>query len=327
MKKIVGILMPLIFIPGMILTLFAWGFYGHQQINKYAVFALPPEMFGFYKQNIEFLTVHAVDPDKRRYANVDEAARHFIDLDRYGEHPFDSLPIYWNDAIKKIPEDTLKAHGIVPWHIQRMVYRLTNAFEEGDPNAILKVSAELGHYVGDAHVPLHCTKNYNGQLTNQHGIHGLWESRLPELFDADYDKITGRCNYVKDVAKFSWEIVKHSYSAKDSVLEIERQLTLEFGTDKKYTYEEKGLTIIKVYSKEFAAEYQKRLNGMVERRMNDAILAVASCWYTAWVNAGMPELKVTEKAIVNSVMTEQIALDSLYTVGKNQQTISGHEGE
>ena len=122
--------MPLIFIPGMILTLFAWGFYGHQQINKYAVFVLPPEMFGFYKQNIEFLTVHAVDPDKRRYANADEAARHFIDLDRYGENPFDSLPIYWNEAIKKIPEDTLKAHGIVPWHIQRMVYRLTKAFEE-----------------------------------------------------------------------------------------------------------------------------------------------------------------------------------------------------
>jgi hypothetical protein len=42
----------------------------------------------------------------------------------------------------------------------------------------------LGHYIGDAHVPLHTTSNYNGQKTNQHGIHGLWESRIPEqLFD------------------------------------------------------------------------------------------------------------------------------------------------
>ena len=29
---------------------------------------------------------------------------------------------------------------------------------------------------------------------------------------------------------------------------------------------------------------------MVERRMRQAIFAVASLWYTAWVNAGQPDL-------------------------------------
>ena len=29
---------------------------------------------------------------------------------------------------------------------------------------------------------------------------------------------------------------------------------------------------------------------MVERRMRQAIFAVASFWYTAWVNAGQPDL-------------------------------------
>jgi hypothetical protein len=30
---------------------------------------------------------------------------------------------------------------------------------------------------------------------------------------------------------------------------------------------------------------------MVERRMRQSIYAVASFWYTAWVNAGQPDLK------------------------------------
>lgn len=138
-----------------------------------AVFALPPPMFGFYKHHIDFITEHAVDPDKRRYAVEGEAARHFIDLDRYGENPFDSIPKKWKDAVAKFGEDSLMAHGIVPWQIERSYYQLTKAFREHNLEKILKYSAEIGHYIGDAHVPLHCTQNYNGQLTDQHGIHGF----------------------------------------------------------------------------------------------------------------------------------------------------------
>ncbi len=70
----------------------AWGFWAHKRINRLAVFTLPPEMIVFYKDNIEYISEHAVDPDKRRYATVDEAPRHFIDIDRYGAYPFEELP-------------------------------------------------------------------------------------------------------------------------------------------------------------------------------------------------------------------------------------------
>ena len=40
-------------------------------------------MIGFYKKNISYLTEAAVNPDRRRYAVLDEAPRHFIDLDEY----------------------------------------------------------------------------------------------------------------------------------------------------------------------------------------------------------------------------------------------------
>ena len=130
-------------------------------------------MIGFYKKNIQYLEEASVNPDRRRYAVEDEAAKHYIDLDDYGDSAAFKLPRYWNDAIKKYSEDSLQARGIVPWHINRMYYQLKDAFLLKDPQRILRVSAELGHYVADANVPLHTTRNYDGQLTGQNGIHAF----------------------------------------------------------------------------------------------------------------------------------------------------------
>jgi hypothetical protein len=104
---------------------YCWGFYGHQQINRHAVFLLPPQMLVFYKKHIDFLAEHSVDPDKRRYAVKEEGSRHYIDIDRYGAYPYDSLPRDWNAAVEKYSEDTLQKHGIVPWWVQTMLHRLT----------------------------------------------------------------------------------------------------------------------------------------------------------------------------------------------------------
>ena len=41
----------------------------------------------------------------------------------------------------------------------------------------------------------------------------------------------------------------------------------------------------------FCIAYDKKLNGMIERRMRQSIYAIACFWYTAWVNAGQPDLK------------------------------------
>ena len=264
---------------------YAWGFWAHQKINRMAVFTLPPDMIGFYKRNIEYITVHAVDPDKRRYAYKEEAPRHYLDADHYGEHPFDSLPVYWNDAIRKYTEDTLQAYGIVPWWVNTMLGRLTTAFKNQDAEKILHLSADIGHYIADAHVPLHCTENYNGQMTNQVGIHGFWESRIPELFGENYDCFTGRAVYIAKPQEYIWDVLKASYAAHDSVLNFERELNHRFSPDQKYAYEQRGSTTVKTYSQAYSADYDKMLNGQVERRMREAILTVGRFGYTAWVNA------------------------------------------
>ncbi len=298
----------------------AWGFYGHKRINRMASFTLPPEMFPFYKRHIDFISDHAVDPDRRRYAVEGEAQRHYIDIDHYahaGEDVFDVMPRKWDEAITKYSEDTLQAYGIVPWHIEVMFARLVRAFQRGDVDRILSNSAEIGHYIGDAHVPLHTTKNYNGQLTGQHGIHAFWESRIVELSAEGYDHLVGRARYVERPLDEAWDAVHASHLLVDSVLGIERRLSMEYPEDRKFVFEDRGRGGMRTYSREFSKAYEDAMQGMVEERMNASIVSVGSFWYSAWVNAGQPDLnRLEQKDVSDSLKAVLKAEDELWRANR-----------
>ena len=269
----------------------AWGFYGHKKINEIAIYTLPKPLFEFYKLNAKYVIDHSVDADKRRYIMEGEACRHYLDGDHYEKAaPFDTLPHFYKDAILKYSEDTIKAHGIVPWYIQTVMYQLTEAFKIKDYLRILKLSADLGHYVGDCHVPLHATSNYNGQKTNQVGIHGLWESRLPEMFENEYDLFTGLALYNEHPVNAIWLAYGQSFTLVDSVLDMEKKVSQNFSEAKKYSFEKKGGTTVKVYSKAFSEAYQHAVGTMVENRMRASIVMLGRLWYTCWLNAGQPDL-------------------------------------
>ena len=319
MKKNFKIVVVFLFLSSFIYASIPWGFYAHKRVNRYAVFTLPEELIGFYKKHIDHLTEHAVDADKRRYAVKEEAPRHYIDIDHYGENPFEIMPRKWNDAVDKFSEDTLLAYGIVPWHIQTVYNRLVKAFEQKDIDYILKNSADLGHYVSDAHVPLHTTKNYNGQLTNQKGIHAFWESRLPELFADDYDYLVGTAEYQYSVLDIAWQAVESSFNALDSVLGFEKQLAQEFEQDKQYAYEQRGTKTIKVKSADFSAAYHIKLDGMVERRLRLSITTIGNLWYSAWIDAGQPVLEGMQES--NTPFTKEIKID--YKITK--EDARGHQ--
>ena len=156
----------------------------------------------------------------------------------------------------------------------------------------MKNSAELGHYIADSHVPLHANSNHNGQFTNQKGIHGFWESRVPELLaEKEWDFMIGKAQYIKDPLKYTWDRVLESAKASDSVLNFERELTKQFSADKKYSFEDRNGKTIRQYSSAFTIAFNKKLDGMIERRMRLSIQSIASFWFTAWVNAGQPNLK------------------------------------
>jgi len=296
---------------------FTWGFFAHQTINRLAVYTLPTGMIRFYKSNILFISEHAVDPDKRRYADTSEAPRHFIDTDRYGSAPFDSIPQVWKLASEKYGEHTLYENGIVPWQIERSYHSLVGAFKARDSLRILRLSADIGHYISDAHVPLHTTENYNGQLTGQLGIHGFWESRLPELFHNEYDFLVGRAQYIADPLKEAWAIVKKAQSHKDSVLLIEARLSKTFASHRKFTFSERNGRVERQYSEAYARAYHQLMDGMVETQIRSSILKTGSFWYSAWIDAGQPGLR-------NLVKIETTAQEKLI---QEKERMSYEKGE
>lgn len=297
-----------------------WGFFAHQHINRLAIFTLPPEMIFFYKTHLRYIVENSVAPDQRRYAVKYEAPRHFIDLDAYGDSAILKLPYFWKDAVEKFTEDSLLKHGIVPWHIQLMKFQLTKAFEERDVPKILKISAEIGHYIADANVPLHTTSNYNGQKTNQVGIHGFWESRLPELFANDYDFFVGTAQYERFIAKRTWTAVKNANACLDSVLKFEQKLTVATKTSKKYSIEERNGQNIKVYAKDYSKKYHDALNQQVERQMKSSIKMIGDFWFTAWIDAGQPTLsglenfKFSEKQLQEEQTEQKTWLQKIFKV-------------
>ncbi|NRF40982.1 zinc dependent phospholipase C family protein [Pedobacter foliorum] len=266
----------------------SWGFFAHVKINELAVFTLPTGISRFYKANIQYISDHAVDPDKRRYADTAEAPRHYLDVELY-EQNIDSIPRKWDDAVEKYGKEQLTKNGILPWQIQKSYYKLVNAFKSRDSLKILIYSAYLGHYIADAHVPLHTTQNHNGQLTNQVGIHTFWESRLPELFSQDYNYLVGKAKYIENPLTETWDVITHSLV--DSVLVLEADLNNTFPGYRKYSFSERNNQVLKQYSLEYATAYHNMMNNMVEKQMKSAILTIGSFWYSAWVDAGQPLLE------------------------------------
>lgn len=250
-----------------------------------AVTTLPAPMAAFYKQHLPLIERWAVLPDQRRYAIPEEACRHYLDFEAY-----DSIPLRYEEARAMYSEDTLQRHGALPWNIQLVYYRLRAAFERKDHKAIIKYSSELGHYLADAHVPLHTTANYNGQLTGQHGIHGLWESRLPELFNANYNFYTGPAVYISSVPWFAWNLVHQTHVHVEAVLREELKVRKQLPESRWYEYEQRGNQMIRQYSRVYARMYHRLLAGMVEHQMRKSIHTVGSFWYTAWMEAGQPDL-------------------------------------
>ncbi len=285
------------------------------------------EFFQFHDEYTTLLCVRAKDSLEVKYSGnelfVGTASTVLLksDYERWYRnavqwaHPYEkdtlhqALPVRGETCRYLRIVDTMTQHGVLPYHLVAMQARLTKAFRQNDVQRAIQLSAEIGHYIGDATVPLHTTQNYNGQLTGQRGIHAFWESRLPELYAAaEYDVLVGRARYINDPTSFYFDLISESNSLVDSVLLIEADLRRRVPEDQQECYEERLGAIIRVPCASFARLYSDRLDGMVESRFRTAIRAVGSAWYTAWVDAGEPNMNL------ELVEVGMLAKDSVFQV-------------
>jgi len=315
LKRVLVLFLIVLFVIANYNTLMSFGFYAHRKINRLAVFTLPSGMIGFFKKHIEYITEHAIDPDKRAHTVEGEAPRHYIDIEQYG--PIDSIPLYWKEAVAKYTEDTLKTHGLLPYHIYTMYFRLKESFKEENLDRILFNAANIGHYIADACTPLHNTKFYNGRTPEERGIHAFWETRVPELTAENYDFFVGRAVYIDNPQLFAWQLVKESHSLVDTIYKVLDEMNATFPSDKMFAYENRGQALVRVYSVEYTNEFNKRMNFMVEKQMRRAVHAVGSMWLTAWVDAGQPDLKrLEDKNVTEEHKKELDELEKMWRTGK-----------
>ncbi len=203
------------------------------------------------------------------------------------------------DYSQLVIRDRFTDKGISPYYIKTIYHRLIKAYEEKNLDRILRLSTDLAHYVSDIHVPLHTSYNYNGQLTDQVGIHAFWETRLPELYaDTEYDLFVGKADYVDDIQEYAWDIIEHSHSLVDSVLLIEKRLSLSFTNYLQYCFEDTEVSTVRVQCEEYSRAYHDALGGMVEDQMRRSIKAVGSVWLSAWADAGQPDMQKIAQGIV-----------------------------
>jgi predicted AlkP superfamily phosphohydrolase/phosphomutase len=261
-----------------------WGFTAHRLVNRRAAALLPPPLRALFAGNAEYLAEHSIDPDLWRGAGLDgEGPNHFLDLDAFGRPPFAEVPLVEKDHLARQGAEAA-AKGRVPWRVQEVYGELVAALRARDARRSLERAAVLGHYVADAHVPLHAALNYDGQLTGQTGLHARWESDLVERFERQIEPAVrpAPARPVGDPVAFIFGALRESYAGYEAVLASDKATAgakdlADTPFDDRY---DNGY-----YSRLYAREGRR-----VQARLERAIQAVASLWLQAWQEAGRPAL-------------------------------------
>ena len=269
----------------------SWGFLVHRTANQLAVYKLPQPMQAFFYTHIEYLVKNSVRPDLRRNEDSTEAPKHFIDLEPFGDSAAWKLPMKWEVATRQFKVDSFFKYGYVPYNIIMLQQKLTKAFRNGNKDSILFYAADMSHYIGDAHVPLHTTLNYDGQLTNQKGLHNLWESMIPEL-EIEHYKLYNRHNatYLPHPDEAIWNAIRGAYILLPELFNQEKEVSKEFPDSIKFKIQVRNGKEVKSYTPAFAKAYNRRLRNTVLEQLQRSADLIADFWYTAWVDGGKPDL-------------------------------------
>jgi hypothetical protein len=271
----------------------SWGFLVHRTVNQLAVYELPKIPRAFFYSNMDYIVKHSVRADLRRNEDSAEDTKHFIDFEAFGDSAAWKMPMSWGDAVRLYSKDSLIKYGYVPYHIIMMKVRLTDAFRNKNKDSILFYAADLAHYIGDAHVPLHTTLNYDGQLTNQKGLHSLWESTIPEIELDQFDlSSTHKAKYLKQPDLAIWQALRNAHVLTANVFQQEREASAKFTDSTKYRLQIRRGKEVKSYTTEFAKSYYQRLGSTVNEQLINAANLIADFWYTSWVDGGKPDLKM-----------------------------------
>ncbi len=255
------------------LVALGWGQMGHFIINTKALGNLPASMSRFV-DSAAYFGQHASDADYRKSSDPSEAPKHFLDIDWYPA--FQNLTPKLDSLIALYGTPTVTTHGILPWSTVQTYDSLVAALRRGAYVRAESIAADLGHYVGDGHQPLHVAVNYDGQLTGNNGIHSRYETTMINVYASKISVSPVPPVYVGNRFAYVMAYLLVSNSLADSVIRADN------GAKSVSLWNGSG-TIPAAYT----AELWNETRALTLREMQGATVALADLWYSAWVDAGL----------------------------------------
>jgi len=283
MRKTLVVIVAALLLAGVPTPASAWGIAAHRYIMSRAIDLLPPALKSFFDRSREELVLRVIDPDLWRIVGWDEDSNHFVNfgVPEYGSYPFASLPREYGAAIEKFGVATLKRNGLLPWREAEEFNQLRRAFEAFGRNSPVAAAdtvlfaAVAAHYIQDAHQPLHATRNYDGQLTGQPGVHARFETALFERFASKVVVKTGPPLPIKNGRDVAFDVLLDSYQLVDPLLKADKDASA--GRES--------------YDEEYFERFFAAVRPLLEKRLADSITATASLIIGAWDLAGRPALR------------------------------------
>ena len=253
---------------------FPWGDKGHKLIANKAV-ELLKEKIKNIEQYQDYITEHSVDPDTRKSQDKTEGPKHYIDIDFYKEF-LEGRMIQDKDQLISLYSDSVVTKmGLLPWATLETLKNLTKAFKEKNRDKVLIYTSDMAHYVGDAHQPMHTILNYDGQFTNQKGVHARYEIYMVNKYiDELSDGTKGfEVVYVKEPLDYIFNYISDSNSLSEVLFAADKFAASKAGSMESDEY----LRLLW-----FKTKY---ITGI---QFEEAYNSLASLIYTAWVDAGEP---------------------------------------
>lgn len=271
---------------------FAWGFDGHRRLASLMQDAIPQNhclRTWFSSRQTSTLQDHACDPDRWRGTDVDEWPRHFLEVD--WSTPTTAYPREFPLVIQHFGDRVAKSNGTVPWRVEERYALLVAAFRAKDTSAILDNAFVLSHYVFDAFSILHDTKNSDPN----NGLHARWES--------DMLNVTANINGITTLAATYYGTPGRAdprNNVFDVVIEGNKQVNALVAADTAST------TIAQLYT---------ATKDMTARRWGDGVTVMSSILWSAWADAGSPELPGFAMSCSRSVPVAEIVIKGFPTPG------------
>ncbi|HNW51249.1 MAG TPA: hypothetical protein PKH79_09215 [Prolixibacteraceae bacterium] len=258
------------------ILLSSWGYTGHHETTKRAGLSLAQKVEGI-DQWMPFVAEHASDPDYRKAWDKSEFPKHFIDIDGYPEFVSSGhINTRYDSLVALHGEPFVIEEGILPWATHTAYDSLCQCLKRKDFYHAAIWMVNLSHYVGDGHMPLHVTKNYDGQETGNKGIHSRYESKMIIAYASSITtSSTHPVKIINDITPYLFNYLYQSNKLCDSIFHADNQA-------KKANSD--------FESPEYLAVLWKNTSSLTADQFNKGADALGCLIYTAWINAGSPDL-------------------------------------